>query len=66
MSLKQWLANAWLREHQTSADEIGRLLAIVDRDIQQSQVAGLGPEWRFDIAYNAILQAATAALAAAG
>ena len=27
---------------------------------------GLGPEWRFDIAYNAALQLAVAALAASG
>jgi len=41
-------------------------LALADRDIEQSQVWGLGPEWRFDIAYNSALQSATAALAAAG
>jgi hypothetical protein len=41
-------------------------MAIVDRDIEQCQVHGLGPEWRFDIAYNAVLQLATAALAVAG
>jgi hypothetical protein len=41
-------------------------MAIADRDIQQSQTPGLGPEWRFDISYNAALQLATAALAAAG
>jgi hypothetical protein len=41
-------------------------LAIAERDIVQSQTPGLGPEWRFDIAYNAALQLATAALAAAG
>ncbi|MCP4656078.1 MAG: hypothetical protein GY856_11750 [bacterium] len=42
------------------------MLAIADRDVSQSQTPGLGPEWRFDIAYNAVLQLATAALAAAG
>ena len=45
---------------------ITRLLAIADRDVEQSQTAGLGPEWRFDMAHNAVLQLATAALAAAG
>jgi hypothetical protein len=47
-------------------DEIRRLLAVADRNIQQSQTPGLGAEWRFDIAYNSALQSATAALAAAG
>ena len=61
-----YLRNRWIRRHRASRDEIGRLLAIADRDLEQSQTPGLGPEWRFDIAYNAALQLATAALAAAG
>lgn len=66
MSLKRYLADKWIREHETSPQEIENLFAIADRDIAQSQTPGLGPEWRFDIAYNAIVQSATAALAAAG
>jgi hypothetical protein len=66
MSLTLYLRNRWIRRHEPSRDEVTRLLAIADRDIEQSQTPGLGPEWRFDIAYNAALQLATAALAAAG
>ena len=66
MTLTLYLRNRWIREHRSSRDEITRLLAIADRDIEQSQTEGLGAEWRFDIAYNAALQLATAALAAAG
>jgi len=66
MSLQSYLSNSWIRRHQTSGKEIADLLAIADRDIQQSQVAGLSAEWRFDIAYNAALQCAVAALAASG
>ena len=66
MTLTLYLRNGWIRKHTSSRDEITRLLAIADRDIEQSQTAGLGPEWRFDIAYNAALQLATAALAANG
>jgi hypothetical protein len=66
MSLELYLRNNWIRRHESSPDEIKNLLAIADRDIGQSQVKGLGPEWRFDIAYNAALQLAVAALAAAG
>ncbi len=66
MTLESYLNNNWIRVHQSSVAEIARLFGIADRDIQQSQTPGLGPEWRFDIAYNAALQSATAALAAAG
>jgi hypothetical protein len=66
MGLENYARNNWIRSHVTSSDEIKGLLAVADRDIGQSQTAGLGPEWRFDIAYNAALQSATAALAAAG
>ena len=66
MSLELYLNNRWIRRHETSSQEIAELFAIADRDIDQSQTPGLGPEWRFGIAYNAALQLATAALAAAG
>jgi hypothetical protein len=66
MSLDLYLRNGWIRRHETAPDEIGNLLEIAERDIAQSQTPGLGPEWRFDIAYNAALQLAVASLAASG
>ncbi len=66
MNFDVYLKNGWIKPHEASRDDIGRLLAIADRDIGQSKVAGLEPEWKFDIAYNAALQLATAALAASG
>ena len=66
MSLETCLRNGWIRRHESSAAEVANLFAISDRDIHESQTPGLGPEWRFDIAYNSALQSATAALAAAG
>ncbi len=66
MSLQDWQARGWIEAHQTSADEITRLLRIADRDLKQSEIAGLSADWKLNIAYNAALQAATAALAAAG
>jgi hypothetical protein len=66
MSLETYLRNNWIHRHESSVDEIRRLISVADRDIQQSQTSGLGPEWRFDIAYNSALQSATASLAAAG
>lgn len=38
----------------------------MDRDLRECHAKGLGADWSFAIAYNASLQAATAALAAAG
>ena len=66
MSLRDWLKNGWLIEHQTSPREIVDLLGIADRDLDNCQTAGLSPDWKLNIAYNAALQMATAALAAAG
>jgi len=66
MSLETYLRNRWIRKHDSSSREIADLFALADRDIEQSQTPGLGPEWRFDIAYNSALQSAIAALAAAG
>ncbi len=56
----------WLVQHQTSVQEIADLLAVADRDLAASRTTGLDADWRFNIAYNAALQAATAALAACG
>lgn len=66
MSLRDWQRNSWLVAHKTSREEISGLLAIVERDLGNAKVAGLADDWRFSIAYNAALQAATAALCAAG
>jgi hypothetical protein len=66
MSLKDWLRNGWLVEHQTSPEEIRDLLEVADRDLADCRTPGLSPDWRFGIAYNAALQTAAAALAASG
>ena len=36
MTLRQWQDNGWLRQHATSPEEIGNLLAIVDRDLRDA------------------------------
>lgn len=66
MSLADWERNGWVTSHTTSAHEIRDLLAVVDRDLADSAVDTLSADWRMNIAYNAALQAAAAALAAAG
>lgn len=66
MSFADWVNNGWLVAHTSSKQEIANLLGIVARDLKDSQAKGVSNDWRFAIAYNAALQAATAALAAAG
>jgi hypothetical protein len=66
VSLRDWLRNSWLTERETSPEEIASLLAIVERDLGNAAIADLSPDWKLNIAYNATLQAATAALAASG
>lgn len=66
MSLDDWLHHGWLSAHESSRQEVEDLLAIADRDLKDCQSEGLSADWKFNIAYNAVLQSATAALAAAG
>jgi len=66
MSLEDWLANGWLTEHLTSKQEIADLLGAADRDLASAGAEGLATDWKHNIAYNAALRCAAAALAACG
>ena len=66
MTLKNWENSGWLLRHKTTPQEIRDLLRIADRDLSDCETKGLSSDWRFNIAYNAALQCAKAALAAAG
>ena len=66
MSLRQWRENGWLVEHSTSPEEIRNLFDIAARDLRDAQTAPLSTDNRFNLAYNAALQSAMAALGAAG
>jgi hypothetical protein len=66
MSLREWQKKGWLTEHVTSPIEVSALLGVIERDISDSQVSDVSPDWRMNIAYNAALQAATIALYACG
>ncbi len=55
-----------MKAHKTNRNEIAELLAVADRDLAASKTPGLHNDWSFNIAYNAALQVATAALAASG
>ena len=65
MSLKQWAENGWLRPHQSSRQEIGDLLTIVERDLRDAE-GEISADWRFGIAYNAALKLCTILLFASG
>ncbi len=56
MPLAEWLARGWLTAHQTSKDEVAGLLALIARDLENSQIPGVHADWRFQIAYNAGLR----------
>jgi hypothetical protein len=66
VSFAEWVKNGWLVAHRSSKQEIANLLGIVARDLKDSQAKDVSDDRRFAIAYNAALQAATAAPAAAG
>jgi hypothetical protein len=53
MSLSDWLKNGWVTEQKSSRDEIGDLMAVIERDLHDCHTAGLSSDWRFNIAYNA-------------
>ena len=65
MSLEDWVNNGWLRQHETSRQEIADLLAIVDRDLADAG-GNISPDWRFGIAYNGALKLCTILLHASG
>jgi hypothetical protein len=62
----QWADNGWLTSHKTSTQEIGNLLAIVERDLKDAIEGGISADWRFGIAYNAALKLCTVLLYAEG
>jgi hypothetical protein len=65
MTLQQWANNGWLEPHVSSPEEIANLLAIVDRDLEDSG-GRISADWRFNIAYNAALKLCTILLYAKG
>jgi hypothetical protein len=66
MSLTNWLTAGWLVAHETTADEIRDLLAVVERELSDCAVPGLSPDTVLGLGYDAALQLSGAALAAAG
>ena len=55
MTLEQWANNSWLRSHAANRKEIVDLFSIIDRDLKDASETELSVDWRFGIAYNAVL-----------
>jgi len=66
MSLQQWLENAWIIPIEPSAQVVGDLLAIADREIRDASLEGMSPDGRFDHAYDAIRSLCEVALHSCG
>lgn len=66
MDLEQNLAAGRLRRLEPSRSEIGRLLAVADRDIADASLRGLSADRAFSTAYSAALSLATLVLRASG
>lgn len=60
------MENRDVQRHRASKRELDDLRALVARDLADARVAGLSADRRFANAYNAALQAARMAIAAAG
>jgi hypothetical protein len=65
MSLHDWHKAVWLQPHQTSRQQVADLFAIVDRDLEDAS-RDLSPDWKFGIAYNAVLKLCTILVYAEG
>src|SRR5579859_6715448 len=66
MSLEKWREYGWLKAEPTSVEEIGGLLGIVTRALNDASVEAISDDLRFQAAFNAALTAASIALRASG
>ena len=66
MTLENWLANNWLKNHQTSPQEISDLFQVFERNLKDARVEAVSADTRLSVAYNACLQCAFIALHASG
>jgi len=66
MTLKNLLKTGQLVEHEIDSDGIRQLLDAAHRGVRDAEVTAISTETRFDAAYRAIMQAATAVLWANG
>ena len=66
MSLQQWLANSWVVTAAPSSARISDLLGIAECKIADASLAGISPDGRFELAYDAVRALCDVALQACG
>ena len=66
MSLERWVEYGWFKAEPSSPDEIGGLLGIVTRALNDAKVEAISDDLRFQAAFSAALTAANIALRASG
>lgn len=66
MSLENLTKIGRLKPHSASKEEATKLLAAARRNIGETNIPGLSPETRFDLAYKAVMQCGPLALIANG
>jgi anaerobic C4-dicarboxylate transporter len=66
MSLKEWVENGWLTEIKVRKKEIQDILDSADFNLKESKERTHSSNWKFLIAYIAIINYADAALRACG
>lgn len=60
MPFDRLLTRGNIQEHKTSKEEIRALFQLIERDLKDAAIPALSEDRRYTIAYNAILQSATA------
>jgi hypothetical protein len=66
MTWQRLLQSQKIKAHRTSLQELNDLRDVVERDLQDADVAALSADRRFATAYNAVLQLAKIVIACAG
>ena len=66
MSLLEWQRQGRLQEYRTSPREMGELLDLAERRLDDARVEAISADWRFAAAYDAALALATIPLEGAG
>ncbi len=66
MTLENLAQIGKVKPHNTSREEIARLMAAVRRNLKDAHLGGISSETRFDVAYKAVMQCGLVALMANG
>ncbi len=66
MELKTWAEQGWIRKYKPKSSEIRKLLDLADRNIAEAKLGTHSPDWKYNIAYAAIVNIADAALRVCG